>query len=501
MSINGLPPNDLTISFYLLKKCKLWVWDFDDTLIDSTTYLKSDMNPASIRKRTTAQLNIEDPQWRYFKRLVEFLVMHGRYVAIASFGTYEIIKAYMDRIFGFNQNFFNKQNLVAPCMENRNNRRFALPPNKNEYIYQIMNVKRIQDFERVVLFDDLPSNIADAIGIGIIAIQIATPRNGDSDASKMFFGPWVMADFDSKIENNCKKGIYLNRTYMGVSNKNVVKPIFNPNLINNCKSEVFSNGSSSGSARDGSGGSGGSGGSSGGSGSESENDSNNTNNIRDSNLEPFSLISDFAGINGNSECNDYGGFATDTDRFNGMATTYGTGIGDRKILKKSEYRWNNMNVRKPPVWQNGIWKQPNDVTSTIESYPEGTLGGYSLTFWDDHQSVKPIMNPNKSGGGSGGGSGATTPTATSCDSPFVYYDNIYNNIDSNTNTPKSIEYNDNLELPSNHRFGMNSLYEGFEGGNGQTQNCNTCGKIGWSWITISLIIIIAMMAAVIFSVR
>ena len=105
-------PNDIPISFYLLKQCKLWVWDFDDTLIDTMTYLKKDMSPEAILKRCDAELDQEVPQWRYFRKLVEFLVMHGRYVGIASFGTLEIIQAYMKRIMGFNQQFFNKKNII-----------------------------------------------------------------------------------------------------------------------------------------------------------------------------------------------------------------------------------------------------------------------------------------------------------------------------------------------------------------------------------------------------
>ena len=216
MSLNS--PPDLTISFYLLKNCKLWVWDFDDTLIDSTTYIKRNMEPSNIRMRTDVELNIEVPQWRYFKRLVEFLVSHGRYVGIASFGTYEIIKAYMDRIMGFNQKYFSKNNIVAPCYEERMDRAFSLPPSKNEYIYRLMKSYKVEDFKRVVLFDDMASNISEATGIGVVAIQIATPRNGDSE--NLYFGPWIMDDFDSKIENDCGKEIYLNRTFTGVSNKN-----------------------------------------------------------------------------------------------------------------------------------------------------------------------------------------------------------------------------------------------------------------------------------------
>ena len=109
----------LIISFYLLKKCKLWVWDFDDTLIDTKYYYKSNMDPDAIRRRTDKDLSNEVPQWKYFKRLVTYLVQNGKYIAIASFGTYEIIKAYMDRIMGFNQNFFTSKNLIAPTSNER----------------------------------------------------------------------------------------------------------------------------------------------------------------------------------------------------------------------------------------------------------------------------------------------------------------------------------------------------------------------------------------------
>ncbi|NDI18028.1 MAG: hypothetical protein EBY83_08735, partial [Verrucomicrobia bacterium] len=197
-------------------------WDFDDTLIDTTTYLKKSMKPNDIRKRTQAELDIEVPQWRYFKRLVDYLTTHGKYVAIASFGTYEIIQAYMDRIMGFNQRYFSKKNIVAPCVAERESLTFSTPPNKNEYIYLLMQVYRVQDFKRVVLFDDLCSNVADAISIGIIAVQISAPRNGDI-GSEMYFGPWVMTKFDKTIEADAGKELYLNRTFTGVSNRDTDK--------------------------------------------------------------------------------------------------------------------------------------------------------------------------------------------------------------------------------------------------------------------------------------
>ena len=391
MSINSLPPDDLPLSYYLVKTCKLWVWDFDDTLIDSTTYIKTVMDPATIRKKKNSELDVEIPQWRYFKRLIDFLLTHGKYVAIASFGTYEIIRAYMDRIFGFNQNFFGKRNIVAPCMAERDSRRFTVPPNKNEYIYQLMKIYRVQDFSRVVLFDDLPSNIADATAIGVVAVQIATPRNGDKDISKMYFGPWIMNDIDNKLISQCGDGFNTPKT----------GPNTNPSMMNsNPLSEPFLD----------------------------------------------------------------GGFPY-------APSAYGTGIGDRKITKKPGYRWNKMNVQNPPLWQNENW-QTNGGIQTYETLPKtSAIGGYSLSYWDDRQSV--------------------------------LRQNLENSNNSNSNPSRTIN-----PYEANDIIGVT---EGFEGGGGNRSNssrnvnssngsCTSCKKIGWDWITFSLILIIILMVALCFSV-
>lgn len=205
----------LPISFYLLKHCKLWIWDFDDTLIDGDTYIKKNMSPDAIINRSDNELDLEIPQWRYFKQLVEFLILHGKYVGIASFGTYEIIQAYMNRIMGFNQKIFTKKNIIAPCITARDVYRFNLPANKNEYIYNLMQIYRIQDFNQIVLFDDKSSNIADAIAIGIIAIQIDKPK---------LFGPWVMDEFDNKVKTTYTDENYLNKTYTNCIGNDTVTP-------------------------------------------------------------------------------------------------------------------------------------------------------------------------------------------------------------------------------------------------------------------------------------
>ena len=44
------------ISPMMFKRFKLFIWDFDDTLINTTAYYTRDMEPMSIRKRTDSEL-------------------------------------------------------------------------------------------------------------------------------------------------------------------------------------------------------------------------------------------------------------------------------------------------------------------------------------------------------------------------------------------------------------------------------------------------------------
>jgi len=380
MSANSLPPNGLAVSFYLFKQCKLWVWDFDDTLINTDTYLRRNMKPSTIRNLNDSELDVDFPQWRYFSKLVDFLITHGKYVGIASFGTYEIIRAYMDRIFGFNQKVFGKHNIIAPCLQDRDSRRFSVPPNKNEYIYQLMKIYRVQDFGRVVLFDDMPSNISSSISIGVIGVQIATPRNGDKDQSKMYFGPWIMDELDNKLNTGCCDKL---------------------------------------------------------------------NNANDANSSKATLI--------NSES-----FLGDNFAYTELA--FGTGIGDRRISKKPENRWNKMNVENPPLWQNGNW-QTNGGTMTYETDPKTNgLGGYSLNFWENDQSVVK----RKIGGGSEGSGGVRSDR----------------DID---NSIEGFQSGESSKIIKKDKFI-------------DTENCQSCKKITWNWITLTLMVIIIMMVALCFSV-
>ena len=214
---------ELQVSQYLYDNCKLWVWDFDDTLIDTSTYYIKNMDPFYIKQRTNEELDDEIPHWKYFRQLVTFLVSSGKKVGIASFGTYEIIQAYMDRIFGYNQRFFTRRNIMASCRDERSRRDFKMPKNKNSYIYYLMDEYKIQDFQTVVLFDDLSSNISDASAVGVLSIKInGRDQNGIMNKRELF-GPKLMKAIDEKsdILNQCdgKNILFLREKYGAIGNR------------------------------------------------------------------------------------------------------------------------------------------------------------------------------------------------------------------------------------------------------------------------------------------
>ena len=187
MAVPNIP--NLILSHYLIKNCNLWIWDFDDTIITTEAYLKHNMDENTINNLSDKQLLEDVPYYPYFRKVVEFLYMKGRKVGIASFGVYTIIQAYMNRIFGMNQKYFDANNVKA-FRRNRDDTdiRKKLPLNKNSMIYDIMEFYKISTFTNVCLFDDAPNNIADAMAIGIVGVQI-----------DCLFNPEVMPMIDAKM--------------------------------------------------------------------------------------------------------------------------------------------------------------------------------------------------------------------------------------------------------------------------------------------------------------
>ena len=149
----------------------LWIWDFDDTLINTEAYDK-DMSPKAIRLRSPSELSQEFPNRRFFVDLVINIIKSGKQVAIASFGTRYIIDAYMKRLFGNNQKYFTEYNTLVIRRDPVTNIPIEHPDNKNYMIRELMRRYNIKDSRRVAFFDDQKGNIKAARKMGIISIQI-----------------------------------------------------------------------------------------------------------------------------------------------------------------------------------------------------------------------------------------------------------------------------------------------------------------------------------------
>ncbi len=198
---------------YLWENIDLWVWDWDDTLIDTSAYVRHSMSRDWIMNLSDRDLGIDFPYWQFFRDLVIYLVQNGRRVGMASFGTYTIIRAYMDRIFGRDQKYFIRANIHAACEDLDCVRDYRqMPLNKNPYIQRLMNHYRITDHGRVILFDDVPSNIADAKRLGVVSVQMGSydkenakwisPQKAGLAA---FFGPSTLIQFGDRFAQKCSK--------------------------------------------------------------------------------------------------------------------------------------------------------------------------------------------------------------------------------------------------------------------------------------------------------
>ena len=60
----------IALSQYLVDKCTLWVWDWDNTIINTDAYLKHNMDDDYISNLTDAQLAEDIPYVDYFRSVV-----------------------------------------------------------------------------------------------------------------------------------------------------------------------------------------------------------------------------------------------------------------------------------------------------------------------------------------------------------------------------------------------------------------------------------------------
>ena len=161
------------ISQFIRKQFSLWLWDWGDCLINNSLYYGKTMSPEEISKKTDTELDNEIPSWRFFQKLIPYLTKYGIRVGIVSFSVQSIIKAYMDRIFGLNQHYFNSNNIRAPCEDNQKDVS-AYYKNKNDFIVRIMKNYRLNNPNRVIFFDDDSVNITEAAILGIVAVKVGS---------------------------------------------------------------------------------------------------------------------------------------------------------------------------------------------------------------------------------------------------------------------------------------------------------------------------------------
>ena len=56
---------------HIIENIDLWIWDFDDTLIDTDTYYSKSMSVGDILSRSNRDLEQEFPNMAFFKLFVK----------------------------------------------------------------------------------------------------------------------------------------------------------------------------------------------------------------------------------------------------------------------------------------------------------------------------------------------------------------------------------------------------------------------------------------------
>lgn len=157
--------------YYLLENYDLWIWDFDLTLTKIHTY-KQKLDSYNVGRKK--QRDLENDFWEpyFFINFVNYLILNDKKVAIISFGSYDVIKTYLDRLFG-NNYIFNSKNILTPLSgDSRYGEHIPHPPNdKNQMIINLSKFYHI-DLSRIIFFDDTLHNIYQSKQLGIMSVHI-----------------------------------------------------------------------------------------------------------------------------------------------------------------------------------------------------------------------------------------------------------------------------------------------------------------------------------------
>jgi hypothetical protein len=153
-----------------IEEYDLYVFDFDMTILKIHSYAQN-MTPSKVESMGWRKLMDQFADPIFFRDLINYLISQNKKVAIASFGKYNVIKAYLDRLFD-NTSIFGLDNIITPM----NERNIRPSDDKNEYLVGLIRELNI-DYKRVIFFDDDINNITKSKELGVTAIQI-DPMNG-----------------------------------------------------------------------------------------------------------------------------------------------------------------------------------------------------------------------------------------------------------------------------------------------------------------------------------
>jgi hypothetical protein len=80
-----------------------------------------------------------------------------------------------------------------------------------------------------------------------------------------------------------------------------------------------------------------------------------------------------------------------------IAPAFGTGIGDRKINTRPQFRWNayRNNKATTPQWWNGNYTNVPGLVKMEGYWDMDSLGGNTMSFWDEYQKVNDTVTTTK----------------------------------------------------------------------------------------------------------
>lgn len=181
----------------------LYAFDFDQTILRIHAYAM-DIKTTQVEALSWKKLmdHFADPI--FFRDLINYLISKQKKVAIVSFGTYNVIKAYLDRLFD-NPNIFTQNNILTPLEGNqRYNRTLKPDSDKNQLLIDLSRKDDIPH-QRILFFDDDIKNIERAKEMGVEAIHIIKPNGFNKDIWQQLVNKSLSQSIQSTSSNNVGK--------------------------------------------------------------------------------------------------------------------------------------------------------------------------------------------------------------------------------------------------------------------------------------------------------